>query len=251
MRSAPPLLLSVVMLPRRNSANITSDHASPRPTSGSLSGRQPLTIATNQQTFRASTAGTVETESPQSEISPQPQATPSIPPRPPAFPQLPPRINGLRRQSTRRNTYETYASAIEEHVPASSQPPSFMPMPRPPLSQVSERLPPTPMRYPQPVPGGGVGGFAAGTPFHHDPSRNAPHRDTAGYTYRFDTMPSDRSDSGPPQYESAALTGGIHAKVWPTYNKISKEYDNKRLEKWNSDLDVLLIFVSAVFGRSR
>ena len=87
------------------------------------------------------------------------------------------------------------------------------------------------------------------TPFHHDPSHNDPHHNTADYAYRFDTMPSVRSDSGPPQYESAAVTGGIHAKVWPTYNKISKEFDDKKLEKWNSDLDVLLIFVSLVFGR--
>ena len=233
------------MLPRRNSTNVALDHLSPLPTSGSFSGKWPLSIATNQQTFHASTAGTVETESPQSETSPHPQAIPSIPPRPPAFPHLPPGIGGLRRQTT-RHTYDTYTSPLEEHGPGSSQPPSIMSMPSPPFSQVSGHPPPTPMRPRQPAPGGGIGGFAAVTPFHHD-----PRHDTVDYAYRFDTMPSVRSDSGPPHYESAAVTGGIHAKVWPTYNKISKEFDDKRLEKWNSDLDVLLIFVSLVFGRDR
>ena len=242
------------MLPRRNSTNIAS--ISPRP-SGSFAGRQSLSIATNQQTFRPPILGTLETESPQSETSPQPHATPSIPPRPPAFPHLPPGISGLRRQSTRRNTHDTYTTVLEEHVPASSQPPSIMsmpmPMPSPPFSQSSGNPPPTPMRPRQLAPGDGVGGFAA-TPFHYDPTRNDPHYHTADYTYRFDTMSSARSDSGPPKYESTAVTGGIHAKVWPTYNKsykISKEFDDEMLEKWNSDLDVLLIFVSLAFGSDR
>jgi len=38
----------------------------------------------------------------------------------------------------------------------------------------------------------------------------------------------------------------MHAGVWPTYNKVSQEFDEKRLKKWNEDLDVLLIFVSLV-----
>jgi hypothetical protein len=38
--------------------------------------------------------------------------------------------------------------------------------------------------------------------------------------------------------------------VWPTYNKLSKEFDEKNLEKWNSDLDVLLIFVSLASKRA-
>ena len=76
------------------------------------------------------------------------------------------------------------------------------------------------------------------------PSRDYYNHNTADYTYRFDTMHSVRSDSGPPHYESADISGGIHANVWPTYNKISQEFDEKRLAKWNADLDVLLIFVS-------
>ena len=241
-----PRLFSVVMLHRRNLTNVASDHVSPRPTSSSLGGRRPLSIAVNQQTFHASTAVTLETESPRSETFPQPQATPSIPPRPPAFPHPPPGIGGLRRKST-RHTYETDPPALEEHVPTSSQAPNITPMPSPPFSQVSRHPPPTPTR----APGGGVGGFAGITPFHYDPSRNDSYHSTAKYTYRFHTMPSPRSDSGPPRYESAAVTGGIHAKVWPTYNRISKEFDHKKLEKWNSDLDALLIFVSLVFGCDR
>ncbi|KAF9653873.1 hypothetical protein BDM02DRAFT_3086272, partial [Thelephora ganbajun] len=56
-------------------------------------------------------------------------------------------------------------------------------------------------------------------------------------------MPPPREDPAPPHYESADISGGIHANVWPTYNKISHEFDDKRLAKWNTDLDVLLIFV--------
>jgi len=79
---------------------------------------------------------------------------------------------------------------------------------------------------------------------HYGPGRDYHNHNTADYTYRFDTMASFRSNSGPPHYESADISGGIHANVWPTYNKISQEFDEKRLAKWNADLDVLLIFVS-------
>ena len=87
-------------------------------------------------------------------------------------------------------------------------------------------------------------------PFNRDAGRDNSYRNTVDYAYRFDTMHSLRSNSDPPHYESEDVTGGIHAKVWPTYNRISKEYDDKMLEKWNSDLDVLLIFVSLAFGPS-
>ena len=233
-------LLSVVMLPRRSST-VPSIQVVP-PTSGSF--RRPSGIATNQQTFHAYTAGTLETESPQSGSQRQ-----AIPPQSQTFPQLPPGSGGLRRKSTRLNTYDTYADVLEEHVPASSQPPSIMPIPSPPFSQVSGHPAPAPMRPQQPALGGGVGGFAVATPFHHDPSRNDPRHNTSDYNNRFDTMASARSDSSPPQYEPVALTGDIHAEVWPTYNRVSKEFDDKMLEKTNSDLDVLLIFVSLVFGR--
>jgi len=233
------LLPSIAMLPRRKSTNVAAEYVSP--TSGSLGGRRPLDIATNQQTFHALTTETLRSESPQSETSSQPQATPSISSRAQTSPRLPPGPSGLRRKSTQRKTYDTYASALEEQVPASPQSPSTMPIPGPLFPQA----PGNPPR--QPAPGGGVGGFATAATSHYDSRKN-----TADYNYRFDTMASARSDSsGPPQYESAAVTGGIHAKVWPTYNRISKEVDDKMLEKSNSDLDVLLIFVSPVPGRDR
>ena len=243
--SRPP----IVMLPRRNSTNVTSAPALPPRTIGSFGDKRPLSLVTNQQPFRADTTETQETESPQSETSPQP--TPPIPPRPAAFPPLPSGVGGLRRKTTRLNTYDTYTSALEEHVPPPSQSPNFiMSMPSTPSQQVPGRPPPTPVRPRQHAPGGGVGGFAGGSPSQQGPSHDNPnpHHNTADYTYRFDTLPSFRSDSGPPQYESANVTGGVHAKVWPTYNKISQEFDEKLLEKWNSDLDVLLIFVSLVVG---
>ena len=237
-------LLPAVMLHRKNSTNV-APVIPPRPTSGSLGGKRPPNIATNQQSFRASTTGTVETESPLSETSPEPQVTPSIPPRPPTFPRLPPGVGGLRRQTIRSSTYDIYAPVPEEPVPSSSQSPSITTMPSPSFPQVPGNPPLTPMGHGQPVPHGG--GFSMAHLLHRD-----PHHNTPGYPYRPQSMASARSDSsGPPQYESAAVTGGIHAKVWPTYNKISREADEKMLEKWNSDLDVLLIFVSLVFGRDR
>ena len=105
-------------------------------------------------------------------------------------------------------------------------------MPSPKFPQVAGQPPPTPIR-PQSAPGGGVGGFA---PFNHGAGRDNSYRNTA--------------DLDPPHYESEGATGGVHAKVWPTYNRISKEYDERMLTKWNSDLDVLLLFVSVVFDPS-
>jgi len=241
------LLVSVVMLPYRNSANLTSGHALPPTTSGSVGGTRPLSLVTNQQPFRSTTAQTFETESPQSETSPQ--ETPPMPLRPPSSPYLPPGSSGLRRQSTRRPTYETYSSAPDEYDPVPSQPPNIMHMPTPALPYTPG--PRSPIQPQQPAPGGGAAGFPASPLPHHGSSRDYSHHNTADYTYRFDTMPSPRSDSGPPHYESADISGGIHANVWPTYNKISQEFDEKRLVKWNTDLDVLLIFVSLMVEGDR
>ena len=66
---------------------------------------------------------------------------------------------------------------------------------------------------------------------------------TGDDTYRTD---APRLDSDLHGFEG--ISGGVHAKIWPTYNKISQEFDEKRLMKWNADLDVLLIFVSLVVG---
>jgi len=221
------------MLPRRNSTNVAPGHVSPRPTSGSVGGRRALSLITTQQVFRASTALAVETESPESEISPQ-NFPPVPPPRPTPSSHLPPAGNGgLRRQSTRRDTNETFRSAFEEHDP--TRPPS---MPMPTIPQFSE----SPTRLGQPAPGGGVGGFAPVSP-HHGSGRNYS---TADYTYRFDTRPPSRTGSGSPCYESIDISGGIHAKVWPIYNKIAQEYDETSLAKWNKELDTPLIFVSLI-----
>jgi len=219
------------MLPRRNSKNPAVNNIPPRPTSGFVGGTRPLGLITTQQIFRAKT---LETESPQFETSPQ--EVPPLPSRPTSFPNLPP---GLRRRSTRRSTYETCSSALQEHVTVPSQPPNITPIPTSPLPQVSEP-PPTPVRPQQPpVPSGGAGGFTALSSPRHGSSREYSHHSTADYTYRFDSSPRPAPDYGSPY-----ITGGIHAKVWPTYNKISREFDKERFTKWDADLDVLLIFVS-------
>ena len=231
------------MLPRRNSTTPGLGQASPRPTSGTSSGRRPLSLFTEQKLPRQSMAQTVETESPQSDTFPQDTpTTPPIPPRPSShFPQLPPGNSGLRRQSTRRNTYESFSSA-PENLPQ-SQSPNIFPMPAPLLPQSSTHPPPTPIVFHPSAPGEGIGGFAAAFSPRRGLSREYFRQPTADYPHRFD-MPSPHSDSGSPHYESADISGGVHADVWPTYNKISQEFDEKNLAKWNTDLDVLLIFVS-------
>ncbi|KAF9793273.1 hypothetical protein BJ322DRAFT_115106 [Thelephora terrestris] len=220
------------MLPRRSWTNPNSGHAPPRPMSGSLgSGRgRPLSLVTNQKIFRANTVQTVETESPQSETFPQEiQTAPAVPPRPsqPPSPELPPRA-GLRRQTTRRNTYEPFAL----DSPPQSRSPNVMPMPTPHIPRSPVHPPAlSPVRSRQPAPGEGVGGFTYSRQYTTD-------------NYRLNTMISPPSDSMPPHYKPADVSGGLHADLWPTYNKISEQYDQKRLSKWNTDLDVLLIFAA-------
>ena len=231
------------MFSRRNSQSPSPGYPSPHPTGGSFGGtRRPLSLVTTPRTFRATTAQTVETESPHSETSP-PDTAPPMPPRQPPFPQLPPRNSGLRRKSTRHDTHESFSSALD--FPPQSQSPNIMPMPTPPPLR-SPAPPPTPNRPRLPVPIENVGGWAVPPSPRHGSSRGYAHQYTADYTYRFDTIPSPRSDSGSPHYEPADISGGIHANVWPTYNKISQELDEKKLTKWNTDLDVLLIFVSPI-----
>ena len=236
----PPLLTPITMLPRRSSKDTTQDHVSPQSTNDSTRGRRPLSVVTVQRPFRASTTLTIETESPVSETSPQ-ELPPIPPPQPAVRPRLLPGIGGLRRQSTRRDTHDTLASAPEEHDPPQPQP---LGMPGLPISQIPEYPPPAPTQPRQRAPGGGVGGFTPPASPCRTQSRDCSHYSTADYTYRFDTVPSLLSHSSPLHYESAGISEGIHAKVWPTYNKISQQFDEKRLVKWNADLDVLLIFVS-------
>jgi len=246
------------MLYRRSRKKFTSGYVSS--TSDSLTGNPPLSVATDPQTLPGSITGIPETESPESSPQsrtasqappfPQPQTTPLVfdrsppplpyrspPPLPDrsrqlVFPDPPRGIGGFRRPSTRRDTHETSTLAPEEHAPILPQPPS-MPLPQVPGHSRAQTQ--------QLGQGGGAGKPPAATPFHNK---------TADYAYRLDTTPFvGGSNPDSLQHEPAALTGDIHAKIWPTYNKISKEFDRKILEKSDSDLDVLLIFVSLVFGR--
>ena len=95
--------------------------------SGSFSGTQPLNFVTNQKTSRTTTAQVVETESPKSETVPQ--DAPIIPPMPP--PTIAHPRHSLKGQTTRRNIYETFGSALD--FPSQSRPPDIMHMPSLPL----------------------------------------------------------------------------------------------------------------------
>ena len=230
---ASPFLFTIIMLPRRSSTNATPNSTSPPLTSSSVSGRRPLNLVTHQHPFRASTAQTVKTES-ASESSPR--EIPPVPPQPVSpFLRSPPSNSRPRRQQTRHDTQETLCpTPFEEYV--SPQPPNFMPMPTPSVSQIPE-LPASPVRSRQPATDGGVGDH-----FHHN---------TADYTDRFDSKFSTYPDPGSPHYETAGVSEGVHAGIWATYNKVSQEFDEKRLKKWSEDLDVLLIFVSLVVKGDR
>jgi len=185
-------------------------------TSGSVRGRRSLNLVSRHQPFRASTAQTVETEPFASETSPR-DILP-VPFRSASPLRLPPDSIGPRRQQARHDTQGTLCSTpIEEHVPPQS--PNVIPTS--PVSQTSKpRASPT-----RPRRRGGTG-RSASTP-----------------------KSATRSDSSSPPYESAGTFEGMHAGFWPVYNKVSQEFDEKRLGKWDRDLDTLLIFVSfAVMG---
>ena len=215
------------MLRRRDSASADPGDVPPRPTSASSFGGSPsLSLVINQRPFRASTAETQETESSQSEI-------PTIPPRPPPPSRPLPSI---------------YTSPLEEQSPPPSRLPDTVPISTPQFSQFPQlpQIPVHPSTPTQPIQPSDdfVGGFRVGSPFQHEPNRD--HRNTADHTHLSDQTPSFPLNSGPPHSKSVNVTGGIHTKVWPTYNKISQDFDEKLLKKCNSDLDVLLIFVSLV-----
>ena len=211
--------------------NVASGPTMPPLRSGPSCGRLP-SVATDHQPSREDAARTPETD--------QASTPPPLPERPSSRGSVP----GLRQQSTRQNTNETHTSSFpEKRVPISPQSPGIEHESnrKLPETQVSGQPPPNQARHPSgPAPGGGVGGFAL---FNDNV--------TANYAYRFDTIPSPQSDSDHHHYESEDVTGGVHEKVWPIYNKISEEHDDKMLKKWNSDLDTLLIFVSVAFGLNR
>ena len=198
-----------------------------RPTNGYVGGGLPLTLVTHQKPFRAATSQSVETPPPQSKTFPRDTQDASMPPRPPLFPQLPPRDSDPRRPSVRTNTDETLSPASEST--SQSQPPNIIPTSHPP-----------------PTTGEDVGESATPPPSRHWSGYEYSHQYTADYSYRFDAIPSPPSDSGPSHYEPADISGGTHAHVWPVYNQISQKFDKQLFSKWNSDLDVLLIFVSLI-----
>jgi hypothetical protein len=40
------------------------------------------------------------------------------------------------------------------------------------------------------------------------------------------------------------LIAGQPRSIWSTYAKIAERFDEKLVERWNSDMDVLLVYVS-------
>jgi len=205
------------MLFRGYSTNPTpkpTPNRSPSPlTSGSVRGRRSLNLVTHQQPFRASTAQTIDTKPFASGSETSPRDTLPVPSRPASPLRLPPGNIGPRRQQTKHDTQETLCSTpIEEHVPPQS--PNVIPTS--PVSQSSKQ---------------------------RASSTRSRRRGGAG---RFASTPKSvtRSDSNSPPYETTGTFEGMHAGFWPIYNKVSQEFDEKRLGKWDRDLDTLLIFVS-------
>jgi len=232
-------LLTIAMLSRRHLTKATSNPVSPPLTSGSVSHRRSPNLIAHQQSLRAPSAQTVEAGSFVSETSPG-REFPPVPLQPVSFPPLPPGNSGPRWQQTRHDTQETlWSPPFGEYAPI--QPPNAISMPTPSISRVPG--PSFPMQFHHPVPGGGVGGFALNLSPHHEPSRDHPHYNTADFTHGF--YPTTHLDSNSPPHETADISEGPHAGVWPTYNKVSQGFDKKRLKKWNEDLNTLLIFVSS------
>ena len=204
-----PPLVSVTVLPLMDSTNVIADVVPPlRPAGGSA--RRPLSRIATQPGIRP----TMDlTESPESELPPRELPQVSLRP-PPSY--SPPVNSGLRRQSIRRGTHEAPPSTLEERVPP--RPPSI---PTAAVPHPSGPIPPTPdPTGPQRlVPDDGVTRCPPTRPPRHGSSRDYS---TGDYPYRFDTMPSPCSDSGPPYYKSTDISGGVHATVWPTLTKYLK-----------------------------
>ena len=216
------------MLPRRNPTNFYQSNSSLRPASG---GGPPLTLDPNNTNFDSSA---VNVESPQSEAFPRGIPRPS---QPTPLSQLLSGNGRLKRRSTRHNTCETFSSPSN----FSQQPPNSVPISALPHAQTPGYPHSVPVG-PQQLSGEGVGGFAA-TPLSLRGSSN-DHQHAAAYRNWFDTVPPPNPDADFPRYEPADIRGGIHANLWPIYNKVSSGFDERRLQKWYTELDVLLLFVS-------
>ena len=81
-------------------------------------------------------------------------------------------------------------------------------------------------------------------PLKPEPKRQPTQRKIDGSFNPTSQPTPPQPELGPTRYETTGVSGGIHGGVWPIYNKVSQEFDEKGLKQWNDDLDVLLIFVS-------
>jgi len=214
------LLFTTAMLLLRHPTKATPNSNPPPLTGRSISGRRSLNPVTRQHPFRRQM---VETESFASEISSR--ETLPVSPRPASFPPSPPGTSGPRRRQTPHDTQETlWSPTFEEYAPSQSS--RIMPIPTPSVSRASGL--PLPVRFRQPAPGGGVGGFASiPSPHHKSSYDNFRHN-----THRLDLKFATHSDSNSPRFEIPGISEG------------SQEFYERRLNKWSIELDTLLIFVS-------
>ena len=219
-------------MPRRNSKKPSPGYTPPRLTNSYVGGRPPLTLVTYQDPFRATPAQTVEAEPSQFKTFQQDTQDAPVPPRPSTSPLSP---RSSRRQSVRTDTDETLS-------PVSESPSQFQ---SPNISS------PTSIPSRKPTLGKDTDEFARPPPIRHWSGHENSHQHAAdSYSYQFGTAPSPPTKSGPSHYTSADVSGGVYAHVWPVYNRISQESDQKLFSRWNFDLDVLLIFVSLLLDGS-
>ena len=199
----------------------------PHLTYGYVGGNKPLTLVTHQDPFRVVAAQTVETELPQP--GKIPRGTQDAP--------MPPLNGGPRRPPDRADTGKTLISGSES--PSQLQPQNIIPMPHPSPTSIRFRTPGSDEDVDKPA--------AVPTSRHWSGHANSDQY-AADYSYRSDTVPSLPPDSGPSHYKPTDISGGTHAQVWPIYNKASRKLVEKLSDRWNDDLDVLLIFVSLILG---
>ena len=85
----------------------------------------------------------------------------------------------------------------------------------------------------------------AESPVSEAPTLGIPTRRGTHEPYNPTSEPkSPQQESGPAHYEAEGISKDIHARVWPIYNKVFGELDEKTRRQLSEDLDVLLIFVS-------
>lgn len=242
------------MFPRRSLTSPNPGYAPSHPKSGSSGSRRSSSLLVNQRAGRLTTVQTVETEFTQSEtLSPQQESfSPQSEFFSPQSEYFSPQSETLPPQS------ETVSPDTQNAPPMPPRQSPLLPSHpgndtlRPPQRDSHETLgspvsPSNPMWPRLSVTGGSASGSAMPSSPLHGLSFGYSHQSTAGYTI----MPSPQPGSGMPHHEPPDISGGIHADVWPIYNKISQNFDEKNLMKWNQDLDVLLIFVSPILRSNR